>query len=120
MHFRLARSSTISRSTENTGFTCAQCGIAVSPLANGSYRNHCPECLYSLHVDITPGDRANPCGARMRPIALEHHPAKGYMLVHQCLYCGFRRRNRVAQDPHQPDNLDQILTLLPGWSPRGR
>jgi hypothetical protein len=48
----------------------------------------------------------------MRPIQLEHHSAKGYMLVHQCLTCGTRRRNRIAQDAHQPDDLNQILTLM--------
>ncbi|MET7279083.1 RNHCP domain-containing protein [Kribbella sp. NPDC005582] len=97
----------MSRSTENTGFTCAHCAAGVSPLTNGSYRNHCPDCLYSLHVDITPGDRENPCGALMRPVQLEHHSAKGYMLVHECLTCGTRRRNRIA-----PDDLDQILILM--------
>ncbi len=90
----------------------------VSPLTNGSYRNHCPECLYSLHVDITPGDRANPCGALMRPVMLEYHSAKGYMLVHQCLTCGTHHRNRIAQDSQPPDNLDELLTLT--WSARGR
>ncbi|WP_405064608.1 RNHCP domain-containing protein [Kribbella sp. NBC_01505] len=103
----------MSRSTENTGFTCAYCAAPVTPLTNGSYRNHCPQCLYSLHVDLVPGDRANSCRALMRPVMVEHHPAKGYMLVHECLTCGARHRNRVAQDSRQPDDLDQLLTLLP-------
>ena len=42
----------------NQSFTCANCGAAVSPLAGGGYRNHCPVCLHSLHVDVNPGDRA--------------------------------------------------------------
>ena len=42
----------MSRKSENTGFICAYCGADAKPLTNGSYRNHCPLCLHSLHVDI--------------------------------------------------------------------
>lgn len=38
--------------------------------AGSSHRNHCPNCLYSLHVDITPGDRAADCGGIMEPVAV--------------------------------------------------
>jgi hypothetical protein len=48
----------ISRTAQNQGFTCENCGASVAPLSNGSYRNHCPACLLSKHVDILPGDRA--------------------------------------------------------------
>lgn len=41
----------MSRKTENTAFTCLHCGRQVLPLTNGSFRDHCPFCLYSLHVD---------------------------------------------------------------------
>ncbi|MFI1828188.1 RNHCP domain-containing protein [Streptomyces sp. NPDC020412] len=110
--FDSLRSSAISRTIENTGFTCENCGTAVTPLVNGSYRNHCPFCLHSLHVDVSPGDRANDCRALMRPVAVEHHSAKGYMLVHQCTGCGARRRNRMAHDPRQGDDLDSVLVLM--------
>ncbi|MFE1762902.1 RNHCP domain-containing protein [Streptomyces angustmyceticus] len=102
----------MSRTTENTGFTCGNCGEAVAPLVNGSYRNHCPHCLHSLHVDLSPGDRANDCRALMRPVAVEHHSAKGYMIVHRCTGCGTRNRNRMADDPHQGDDLDTVLALM--------
>ncbi|WP_407077484.1 RNHCP domain-containing protein [Streptomyces sp. SCSIO 30461] len=95
-----------------TGFTCENCGGVVVALVNGSYRNHCPHCLHSLHVDISPGDRAEDCRALMRPIAVEHHSAKGYMIVHQCTGCGIRRRNRMADDPRQGDDLDTVLALM--------
>jgi hypothetical protein len=84
----------------------------VAPLVNGSYRNHCPHCLYSRHVDEHPGDRAAGCRALMRPVAVEHHPAKGLMLVHRCTSCGARRRNRTAEDPRQGDDLDRVLALM--------
>ncbi|MDQ5968548.1 MAG: hypothetical protein QG561_147 [Patescibacteria group bacterium] len=46
----------------NETFTCVHCGIQVSQHPTGSARNHCPVCLYSLHVDESvPGDRLSDC-----------------------------------------------------------
>ena len=40
-------------------FTCRNCGHPVVPAGAGSdHRNHCPNCLCSVHLDIEPGDRA--------------------------------------------------------------
>jgi hypothetical protein len=80
----------------------------VPALTDGSYRNHCPACLYSRHVDVRPGDRANPCGALMAPIGLDHHPAKGFMIVHRCVACGHVGRNRVAAGS---DAIDALVAL---------
>jgi len=42
----------------NETFTCKNCGRTVVPYDSGSnHRNHCPNCLFSLHVDDEPGDR---------------------------------------------------------------
>ena len=39
-------------------FTCRNCGRLCVPEGAGSdHRNHCPNCLTSLHLDIEPGDR---------------------------------------------------------------
>ena len=47
----------------NETFVCKVCGRTVVPQGAGSdHRNHCPNCLSSLHVDIEPGDRAADCG----------------------------------------------------------
>ena len=44
-------------------FTCKVCGRLVVPTGAGSdHRNHCPNCLSSLHLDIEPGDREADCG----------------------------------------------------------
>ncbi len=44
-------------------FVCKVCGRTVPPEGAGSeYRNHCPYCLSSLHLDTVPGDRAAGCG----------------------------------------------------------
>lgn len=52
-------------------FSCRVCGRLVKPEGAGSsHRNHCPNCLCSLHVDITPGDRAADCGGVMEPVAV--------------------------------------------------
>ena len=52
-------------------FTCKVCGRLVTPEGAGtSHRNHCPNCLSSLHVDEEPGDRASDCGGVMEPIAV--------------------------------------------------
>lgn len=102
----------MSRSSENVSFTCRNCGTAVSKLNNGSYRNHCPSCLYSLHVDEEPGDRASECGGLMKPESVDHHAAKGFMLVHRCMRCGKAQRNKVAVDCHQPDDMSLVRSIM--------
>ena len=61
------------RKKEN--FVCENCGEKVE--GNG-YTNHCPNCLWSKHVDINPGDRAETCHGLLKPIAVEDNPKKGY------------------------------------------
>lgn len=91
--------------TKNTGFRCVRCDASVAPVSNGGYRNHCPSCLHSLHVDIVPGDRASLCRGLMAPVALEYAAKKGFQIVHRCLGCGQHKRNRAAVDTVQPDQL---------------
>ena len=56
-------------------FTCRVCGRTVVPAGAGSdHRNHCPNCLTSLHVDNEPGDRQSECGGIMDAIALWEPP----------------------------------------------
>ncbi len=87
-------------------FECAHCGKNVEPLERGSYRNHCPHCLYSLHVDKDgPGDRASTCRALMRPDHVEQDGKKGWMIVHVCQKCGKTIPNKAADD-------DQIIEFM--------
>lgn len=91
----------------------------MAPLQNGSYRSHCPECLWSRHVDIQPGDRAATCGGLMEPVALLGSVGKGWSLLHRCVDCGFERRNRTAEDdPAQPDRWDRLIEVS-SRAPRG-
>jgi DNA-directed RNA polymerase subunit RPC12/RpoP len=101
----------MARKTENTGFVCANCGKKTQALTNGSYRNHCPFCLYSLHVDNRPGDRANPCRALMKPVGLTYKGKKGWQIIHQCTKCGCRSVNKIAEDTIQPDDYSKLAMI---------
>jgi hypothetical protein len=68
------------------------CGQSV--VGNG-YTNHCPRCLWSVHVDVHPGDRAAGCRAPMRPVAVEYERDR-FVVVHECVACGATRRCRAA------------------------
>ena len=92
----------LKRTIEN--FICEKCGTAV--IGNG-YTNHCPNCLYSKHVDINPGDRAEDCHGMLEPIGIENSPKKGYVIVYKCKKCGAIRKNIAAKD----DNMGLIIKL---------
>jgi hypothetical protein len=104
----------MSRKEENTGFICQKCGRAVLPLSNGSYRNHCPFCLFSKHVDDTPGDRREHCGGLMEPVGVRYRSGKGYQIIHRCLKCGAERVNKAAVDTIQPDNVRVLARINNG------
>ena len=103
------------RFTKNdNGFICVHCGKTVEPLGYTS-RNHCPFCLWSLHVDINPGDRPNDCGGGMEPVRVEPDPKKGYVIIHRCTKCGELHRNRAAHEAKvQPDSIRLLIKLTAG------
>lgn len=84
-------------------FICANCSVAVE---GDGYTNHCPVCLWSLHVDISPGDRAASCGGLMKPVA---YSVKGgeERILQRCVACGHERENRTADG----DDRDALLRL---------
>jgi len=95
----------------DSGFICAHCGFEVKPLGYTS-RNHCPRCLWSIHADIMPGDRASECWGQMEPIRAEPDPKKGYIIIHRCTKCGEIHRCRAAHEAKvQPDNIALIIKL---------
>ena len=104
----------MSRKTENTGFICAHCIADVKPLTNGSYRNHCPYCLYSIHVDNAPGDRSSDCRGMMKSIGINYNGKKGWQIIHCCQTCGMQKVNRMADNTVQADNQDEINKLQRG------
>ena len=87
-------------------FVCENCGRVV-PKLGYTCRNHCPYCLYSKHLDINPGDRAETCHGILEPIGLEISSKKGYVIIFKCKKCGAIRKNKAAED----DNMDKIIEL---------
>lgn len=80
-------------------FTCAACGNDVEPLGKGTYRDHCPVCLFSQHVDLDgPGDRLSPCKKLLRPISIDQDGKKGFVIMYKCEGCKKLHRNRAAPD----------------------
>ncbi len=75
--------------------------------AGSRHRNHCPHCLYSLHLDNEPGDRAAECGSLMEPIALWSRRGGEWAIIHRCTGCGELSSNRVLAD----DNPYVLLQL---------
>ncbi len=84
----------------NDPFVCGHCGKSVDPIKyGGSYRNHCPFCLWSKHMDgEIPGDRANSCQGLMEPVGVTTRRTGEYVLTHRCTKCRFERLNRIAGD----------------------
>lgn len=84
-------------------FICEHCGKHVE---GDGYTNHCPKCLWSKHVDIFPGDRAERCGGMMEPIRVEKK-GKEYIIIHKCVKCGFEKPNKANKD----DSFDIIIQI---------
>ncbi len=84
-------------------FTCQVCNRKVK--GNG-YTDHCPNCLWSKHVDINPGDRQANCHGLMKPISA--FKEKGvWKIVYQCQKCGYEHRNKASSK----DNPEKIILL---------
>ena len=75
-------------------FGCGNCGRAV---VGTGYTNHCPNCLWSRHVDVLPGDRLASCGGLMEPVGVLYEGG-AYVVVQRCVECGHRWRNHTAED----------------------
>ncbi|MFJ8040447.1 RNHCP domain-containing protein [Kitasatospora sp. NPDC096147] len=90
-------------------FRCVSCRLDVPLAAPGTaHRNHCPNCLASLHVDRrVPGDRAADCRGRMEALGLSVRADGEWLIIHQCLSCGELSANRIAGD----DNPLPLLRL---------
>lgn len=91
----------------DNAFKCQHCGKMVDSLGYTS-RDHCPFCLVSLHVDITPGDRANPCKGLMFPIDITTDSKKGYVINYICSKCNQKHNNKSAVD----DSFKTILKVM--------
>lgn len=92
-------------------FKCSHCHLDIIDTENigTRHRNHCPNCLWSLHVDDKiSGDRKSQCHGEMQPIGLtfKREGVDKYgkekqgelMIIHSCKSCGKISINRIAGD----------------------
>lgn len=84
-------------------FVCENCGVSVR---GTGYTDHCPECLWSKHVDVNPGDRQATCLGSMEPVGVELKNGE-YVILYCCVQCGLEKRNKAAKN----DNFNVILQL---------
>ena len=88
-------------------FKCRFCGFLVK---GDGFTNHCPKCLYSLHVDKDlPGDRSSTCLGLMKPIGIDKKRGK-YIIIHECTECGKRFKCKVSVE----DNFNKLIKLSGG------
>ena len=95
-------------------FKCLICGMDVKPLEYTA-RDHCPNCLCSLHLDLNPGDRLCPCHGILKPIDIEKGKKDSLKIIYKCSKCGEIKKNKVAID----DNYDLILKIMSHQSENG-
>jgi len=97
-------------------FKCLNCGKDVKEggFIGTKNRNHCPYCLWSLHLDQEiSGDRKALCKRKMEPIGLtfKKEGVDKYgkekegeiMIIHKCTKCGKVSINRIAGDDHEKE-----------------
>jgi len=92
----------------DSGFICVNCKKEVDPLGYTS-RNHCPYCLYSLHVDNNPGDRKNTCRGVLKPVLSELGKKNKnlFTITFICEKCKIKTKNKSAGD----DNKNLLIQL---------
>lgn len=101
------------RTEQDQAFKCVHCKQFIgAPVSGGRHRNHCPNCLWSRHVDDShPGDRKSDCHAAMEPVGKLVRRNGEQVLMHKCRSCGKEDPNRIAAD--DSPLLLMRLPLLP-------
>jgi RNHCP domain len=88
-----------SRRDDAGDFVCRRCNRPVNASAYGTrHRNHCPHCLWSIHVDEHIGDRQGGCLGLMEPIGVWVRRDGEWAIIHRCTSCELIRTNRIAGD----------------------
>lgn len=100
--YRAYRSILHGEPQRGTGFVCVHCGATAQAAGGGTkHRNHCPRCLWSVHLDHKPGDRLACCGAPMEPVAVWVRQDGEWAVIHRCTVCGMMSSNRIAADDNE-------------------
>jgi len=87
----------------NEPFSCLYCQQEV-PYCSAKIRDHCPFCLRSVHVDVTPGDRAANCGGILAPKSFFLTGADLY-IEYTCTECEYLYRIRAHPEDQIPHSL---------------
>lgn len=91
----------------NDPFVCLFCGHP-NPPAPKTCRDHCRQCLASLHVDKNPGDRAETCQGKLIPTQIDIQSGEMHSILYLCAQCGSVRKNKIAED----DNKEVLWNLF--------
>ena len=84
-------------------FICENCTTAIK---GDGFTNHCSRCLYSKHVDVFPGDRAENCGGLMKPISALENGGE-WSIIQQCQKCGKQQKNKISKD----DDFEEVVKI---------
>ncbi len=87
------------------------CGICKSRVSGNGFTDHCPNCLFSRHVDIKPGDRSSECRGMMKPYSATYS-RDCFTIYYRCERCGARHRVKAAGN----DNRDLMISMLDAQS----
>lgn len=87
-------------------FICRHCLKKVSKLGYTS-RDHCPYCLYSIHIDNLPGDRSCTCLGNLVPIGIEKSKQNQFKIIYKCDKCHTIKKNIMAND----DDMNEIIKI---------
>jgi len=85
-------------------FECFDCHAKVK---GTGYTDHCPNCLWSLHVDNFPGDRASKCRGKMKPVHVVYEKGS-YTIEYVCQKCRMRKCFKAAEK----DSEELLLSLV--------
>ena len=96
-------SKRFSRNPED--FTCRNCGAKVK---GTGYTDHCPRCLYGMHVDVNPGDRQATCKGMMKPVSSSADRKGFFTIYYVCTKCWAKRSCMAAED----DDLELLHGLM--------
>jgi ribosome biogenesis GTPase len=89
-------------------FKCSVCEtFNVTANSGSKHRNHCYNCLSSVHLDEEPGDRASGCHGVMDAIGVWVRKNGEWAIIHRCRICGVLSSNRIAAD----DNPALLMSI---------
>ena len=98
----------------NDTFSCRVCDRLVFPTpTGGDHRNHCPNCLSSLHVDQEPGDRAADCGGIMDPIGVWVRKKEEWAVIHRCRLMSIALKP-LSLPPFPLERIEQLTDAMGG------